>query len=392
MSTVISAPDRTGFDVVRAVSGFAPHFRQRRPITDAERSVPVASMQELSDAGVLRMLVPKVFGGLELSITDFVDATAAAAAGCPSTGWCAGQMAFATLVFASAPFEVQQTIWATTPDVRSASIAAGLTAIPAPGGFVLSGKGPFASGINHAQWLYLGAPIMADGKVQELRFFFVNKDQVGVLDTWDTSAMRGTGSNTVVVDNVFVPEAFSVRHADLREGSGPGSVFHQNPMYSLPWVAVVPLIYGSTMLGATRAAYEEMVQSLRAKVTPGGLRSADSEELQLEVSMVGAKIDGAALQLHAMAARADSGLPYTVRERAMAMRNASFLALQLVEAIDAVLAISGTAGFSDTSFIQQAWGDVHFASAHQALNKRSAGSRFGRMELDVVDAVLPVFY
>ena len=290
MSIVISAPTETGFGVVQAVAGFAPHFRERRAITDADRRVPVASMDELREAGMLRMLVPKVFGGLELTIGDFVDATVAAARGCPSTGWCAGQMAFAALVFASGPVEAQRAIWGATPNVRSASTATGITATPAPGGFLLSGKAPFASGIDHAQWLYLGAPIIQDGKMRELRFFFLRKDQVSVLDTWDTSAMRGTGSNTVVVDNAFVQDAFSVRHDDLREGRGPGSAFNTNPMYSLPWVAVVPLIYVSTMLGATQAAFEEMVESLKTKRTPGGQNSADSEELQLEVSFVAAKI------------------------------------------------------------------------------------------------------
>ena len=383
---------RTGTEVISAVSDVAAHFHARRAETDAGRRIPLASMDELREAGMLRMLVPRARGGLELTIRNLVDATTAAARGCPSTGWCGGQMAFAALVFAASPIEVQEVVWARTPDIRTASTAQGLTAVPEPGGYVLSGRGAFASGIDHADWLYLGAPIIRDGQGPEMRFFILAKEKVQVLDTWETTAMRGTGSNTVVVQDVFVPEAFSVRHADLREGTTPGAAINTNPMYSLPWVTVVPLIYLSTMLGTVQVAYEAMVEALNSKRSPNGLRTADSEEVQLQVSFAGARIDAAQVLLHRLADRADAARTYTVKDRAMATRDASFATSQLVEAIDEVLAISGTGGFGDTSVIGQSWSDIHFASTHQSLSKRLAGSRFGRMELGIEDAVLPVFY
>lgn len=374
------------------VRALAAGFRERAAQTELDGSVPRESMDELIGAGMARMLVPKAYGGLEMTIRDFAEATAAAAYGCPSTGWCGGQMAFAGLVVAQFPTEVQQTVWADGPDVVFASTAIGFTATPVDGGYTLSGRGPFASGVRHATWLYLGAPVLREGQPPEMRFLLVRREDATVLDTWDMAAMRGTGSNTIVIEDVFVPEACTLPFAAFREATGPGSLDNRDNLYHLPWVSVVPLTYVATVLGAAESAYDQAVTILSGKRGPGGTRSADSEVLQLEMGFASAKLDAARTLMGTLADRADNGAGCTVRERARAMRDATFIVCLALEATDAVVEATGTTGFASSSVIQRGWRDAHFASAHQALNKRLIVCRYGMLELGGEEKMTPLFY
>lgn len=398
MSAAVGTPVRDGTAIVEAVTKLAPVFRHREPESEARRSVPRESIEDLIDSGMYRMLTPALWGGYELRIRDFVLATAAAAKGSPSTGWLAGQMSFAPLVLGAFGAEAQAAVWGANPDAILASTTVGLTARPVAGGFRISGKGPFASGVNHADWLYLGAPVIEDSATEssiapDIRFFLVPTSEVTIVDTWHTAAMRGTGSNTVVLDDVFVPAALSMYAADQREGVGPGIGPDTSYLYKVPWIAVVPLIYTSTMLGSTQAAYEVLVSSLANKRSASGERSADSEDVQIQVAFASAKIDAAECLLLSIADRADSGLEYSLLERAAVVRTASFVTSILMEAIDMVLGLGGTASFGESNYLQQAWRDVHFAAAHQSLSKRLQASRYGRLQLGVEDAAKrPLFY
>lgn len=321
-----------------------------------------------------------------------MEAISTLASGCPATGWCAGQVAWSGMLLGQFTRQAQEEVWATGPDTFTGSTALGLTARPVPGGYILSGRGPFVSGGNYAQWYYPGTFVKSEDQPPELRFFLVPRSEVTIAESWHTVAMRGTGSNTVVFDDVFVPEYRTVPGADLREGTGPGAAEHDNPIYRLPWASVVPLIYGSVMAGATRAAYEAAVAALGQKRNPAGKKIADSEVLQMEVGFTDAKIDTAELLIHKLADRADSGLAYTVVDRAAVARDCSYAVTLLLDALDTVVQLSGTSAFSETSFIQQAWRDVHFAAAHQALDRRMIGARWGRLELGVDDVTPPIFY
>jgi 3-hydroxy-9,10-secoandrosta-1,3,5(10)-triene-9,17-dione monooxygenase len=392
MTSVLESTASTGADITRQISELAPGFRARIAATEAQRSVSRASIDELRDAGAARLLVPREHGGLDLSVRVLVDVVAAAASGCPSTGWVTGLMAHAAHVLGRFPRETQDAVWASGPDVIVASSFAGAKAEVVPGGYRLSGASPFASGVNNADWVYLGGMVARPGQPPLMRLFALPKGHYTVVDSWNTVGMRGTGSNTIVTDDVFVPEEFSLAHDDAREGTTPGSQINAHHTFALPWVATGALTFAAAMLGAAEGAYVDTVASVKKKRLPGGRRTAESETLQMQVSAAAARITAARRTLEALADRADAGLGWTLEERAGAMRDGSFAAAMTVEAIDALLEISGTGGFGSTSFVQQAWRDIHFAAAHQGLNPRVTGGRFGRLALEVEETQPPVFF
>lgn len=374
------------------VQELTSRFRSRVPITESDRNIPRESIDDLRAAGLARMLVPAEHGGLDLRIRDAVDTTVAVAKGCASTGWVSWLMMHDPHVIAMFPLEAQVAVWADGPDVVTAGSHMGMKVEKVSSGYRISGRAPFTSGVLNADWIYVGGLEPAPGGPPQPRYFLLRKDQYTVQDTWDTVGMRGTGSNTVVVDDLFVPETFSMSHVDAREGTGPGAKVNSNPALRLPWVATGGLGFVATMVGSAQAAYDDVVDSLISKKSPNGARVADSEDLQVDVGLVSAKLDAAYSMLMALADRADAGGDFTLLERSKLARTGTFIAGLAVESVDRILDLSGTSGFGTTAIVQQSWRDVHFAAAHVSINKRGTYGRTGRMILRVDELAPGMFF
>ena len=388
MSVDSATRPTTAADVRERVSALASGFRSRVPRTEAERTVPRESIEELRAAGVARLMVPLQFGGLGGSVRDVVEVASAVAYACPSTGWLAGLMADLPHVLGQFPVEGQAAVWASGPDaVLACSVIPAGTAVRVPGGYRVSSKNPFTSGVNNADWVFNGAMVTVPGGPPEWRLFLVDRDHFTVEDVWHTTAMRGTGSNVAVIDDVFVPEGHTLSQADAREGTGPGAALHADPKYRLPWVGYSILTFSATMLGAVDGAYDSARASLGAKRTPAGERIADGQLLQVQMGLVAAKIATARRILYGIADRADSALPYSMEDRAIGTRDNAFAAILIAEAIDSLLEVSGTGAFGELSPVQQAWRDIHFAVAHISVNKVDVLSRYGRIALGVEQPV-----
>jgi alkylation response protein AidB-like acyl-CoA dehydrogenase len=391
IDTAVRPTDRT--DIAHRVSALAPGFRARIPVTEAGRSVPRESIEELRAAGMARLMVPREHGGTDGHVRDLVEATSAAAYGCPSTGWLAGLMADMPHVVGLFPPAAQAAVWADGPDALVAcTVMPSGKAQRVEGGYRLSGRHAFSSGVGNADWVFVGGMVAAPAGPPEWRLFLVDSDHYTVEDVWNTAGMRGTGSNTVVTDDVFVPEDHTISQVEAREGTGPGSLVNADSKFRLPWYGYSILVFTSTMLGATEGAYDSARTTLAAKRTPAGALVADGQILQVQLGIVAAKISTARTLLLAIADRADSGRSYTLEDRATNGRDNAFASILLGEAVDTLLDLSGTGGFADTSPVQQAWRDVHFALAHVSVNKADIFGRYGRIALGVEEKATGGFF
>lgn len=388
-------PDADGpdADVLGRVSALSAGFGERRLRSDAQRSVPRQSIDELVAAGAARLLVPTERGGLDLGLRDFVEVTAAAATGCAATGWLSAQMSHHAHLIGMFPAAAQDAVWASGPDVVVASsVAPAGRAVEVEGGYRISGKHAFASGINNATWVFVGALVAAPAGPPEWRLFLLDDTRYTVDDVWHTAGMRGTGSNTVVVDDVFVPADFTVAQVDAREGTTVGGTLNADSKFRLPWMAYSGLGFTATMLGAVEGAYEHTRATLAAKRSPVGARVAEGQILQVRLAFAAARIAAARTILLDIADRADRGEPYTLTDRATVARDNTFASMLLIEAVDTLVELGSTGAYAESSPVQQAWRDVHFASAHLSVNKTDTGGRFGRIALEVPEASLQGFY
>lgn len=369
--------------LIEHVRAQVPGFRQRAGEAEQARELPAASIEAFHVAGLARTLVPRRFGGRELGLDALFELVVEIGRGDASHAWCAGLMISHPHMVAFFPERAQQEVWADGPDVPIALSVPPVCAVrQVAGGFRVSGRSPFVSGILHSRWVIVSGMVHGD-RAPQWCFFLVPKDEYAVEYTWFTSAMQATGSNTVVTDDVFVPEHRMLRLSDFREGRGPGSAAHAAPQYHLPWASYAPTTFVATMIGAVRGAYEQFRDWTTARVTASGAPVAELASVQLRMSEIGADLDAAELLVGRALDQTALPIPPSLQTRARSMRDFSRAGQLAVSSIDALLAMSGTAGFAESNALQRAWRDIHFAAAHVSVNPEVNAVHWARLELGV---------
>jgi 3-hydroxy-9,10-secoandrosta-1,3,5(10)-triene-9,17-dione monooxygenase len=375
--------------VLAQVKALTAAIRDGAAAAEEARTIPRDVVDTLLAAGITRILIPPRYGGYGLGLDTWFEVVRAIAKADASHGWCASLMIHHPHYLGHFPKAAQETVWADGLDVAIAASIQPLGRVtPAEGGYRVSGEFPFASGINHSRWIIVGS--MAGS---EARFFLVGPDHFKIKDTWFTSAMRATGSNTAVCDDVYVPEEHTLALSDVREGKTPGGRLHDHPIYRAPWVSYAPLTFTAPMLGAAEGAYElfrDWTKTRRA--SRGGFAIAEVTSVQVRLARAAADLDAAELLLQRAVDAAQAPTPPSLALRARTMRDCSRAAELCVGVVDTLIAMSGTAAFAESHPIQRAWRDIHFAAMHVALNPEQNFSHFGRAELGLPrDPHLPFF-
>ena len=379
--------------VLARVRALVSLIRDNAAAAEEARTLPRQTVDALLAAGISRILIPPRYGGYGLSLDTWFDVVCEIAKGDASHGWCASLIIHHPHYVGHFPPAAQNAIWADGVDCAiAASVQPAGRVTPLAGGYRLSGEFGFASGVNHSRWLVVGS--IAEGAVgPEARFFVVRPGEYRVKDTWFTTAMRGTGSNTAVCDDVYVPAEHTLALADLREGNTPGGKLHDNPIYRAPWVSYAPLTFTAPMLGAAQGAYELFREWIKTrKAGRGGTALAEFTSVQVRLARAAADLDAAELLLRRAVDAARSPQRPSLEQRARTMRDCSRAAELCVDVIDTLLGMSGTAGFATSHPIQRAWRDIHFAAMHVALNPEQNFGHFGRGELGLPrDPHLPFY-
>ena len=213
-----AAPPRASSSLLEAARRLAPLIRENADQTDANRELPKPVFQALADAGLYLMAVPRAVGGLEVDFPTYVQVLEELGKADASTAWTVSQGANWATYSARMSREVARTIWVDTPrSVVSNSPGPTAKAVVVPGGFRVSGRQPFSTGCKHASWVAAHAQVIDEnGAVRqrngkpEVRYCLVPAAQVELIDTWHTKGMRGTGTHTFEVEDVFVPEERTV--------------------------------------------------------------------------------------------------------------------------------------------------------------------------------------
>ncbi len=251
--------------VLARVRALIAGIRDGAAAAEEARTVPRETIDALLAAGIARILLPPRYGGYGLSLDTWFEVVREIGKADASHSWCASLMIHHPHYLGQFPEAAQQAVWADGTDV---SIAASIQPIgrvtPAEGGYRVSGEFPFASGINHSRWIIVGCLVDTEAK-----FFLIGPKHFKIKDTWFTGAMRATGSNTAVCDDVYVPESHCLALSDVREGKTPGARLHDHPIYRAPWVSYAPLTFATPMLGAAQGAYE-LFRDWTKTCTPAG--------------------------------------------------------------------------------------------------------------------------
>lgn len=343
-------------------------LEERRRLTD-----DVA--RALLDAGFARHFVPRRFGGSAGTFTQLFTAAAALGETCASTAWCATLFAAHGRLASYLPQEGQQELWGASPDtpVAAAIMPPSGTATAVPGGWRLTGRWRFASGVDHADWVLL-ASWTPGHEGPEHRLFAVPVGEVAIQDTWNTLGMRGTGSNAVEADGVLIPGHRTCTLADLLRPL-PGAA----RCHTVPYAMVGALMFAMPVLGAARGALAAWTDAMAdGRRTAGGRTPASDRQLALTRS--GAEIRAAGQLLEQAAARADHA-PVTPLLVAEGQRDAAVAVELCTEAVDRLMRVSGAHGQVTGDPLQRHWRDIRSAATHATLRLDAAATAYANAVL-----------
>ncbi len=367
---------REAGSIVDRVHRLAPLVAQHREALDRERRLPQPVFDALVEADLLRLWAPRSLGGAELSPRDFLAAVEAAAAIDGSLGWILGNGAGMSRI-AGYVGEPVARAWFGGPRcfVASATGAIG-SAVPVDGGYRVSGRWPFGSGIHHATQVMALCAVPGAAEGEDLRCCVLPARDVAIIDTWHVSGLRGTGSCDFAAENVFVPHAHTF-------GLLAHEATHPGPLYRLANVTIFPFTVAVVPLGIARSAIDAFV-TLAGRKVRADTALRDREIVQSEVGRAEA-LHGAARAFLIAAiegvveAVAIGGTAY-LEARATARAAYAHAAESAVRIVAMMAAAGGAATIFETSPIERCARDVQAAVKHIAMSPNNYVVR-GRVAL-----------
>lgn len=369
-----SSPIIDAAAAIAAARALGPALAARAAECETQRRCPDATIADLYASGLMRMMQPRMFGGSELGADVLLEVVLEMCKACASTAWVWLNLATHSWNIGQFELKAQHEVWDDDPNAVAAT---GLAfpcgkAIPVDGGYRVSGKWPFASGVDAAAWMLVGAIVEAAGPL-ERRFLLVPRRDFSSLDDWHAYGLAGTGSHHVVVDNAFVPVHRTLAAEVFAEGSNvPGGRVHAAPLYRLPTFATYGFALGMVPLGVARAAAHEMVASLKRRAgTYTGARLADLVPLQLRLADTMAAVGYFETQYRAdlseMIAQTAAGGGTPAADKLRWKRNLAYGVRLAKQAMDNVMSMSGAGGLGTEAPLQRQFRDLNAAASHIAL-------------------------
>ena len=297
MDTLISE------DALHRASSVTAALREASDRIEQARELPAEIVTALHDARLFRLLLPAALGGDELDPTTLSKVTETIAAADASTAWCLGQGAGCAMAAAFLDPGIADAVFGPSDAVLAWGAGIQGKAVAVDGGYRVSGRWTFASGSRHATWLGGHSFLFeADGTTPRLgpdgrrlnRTALFRRDQADIDDNWHVIGLCGTGSDSYAVEDLFVPEAYTLDRENPSECHVDGDVFQ------LTTTQVYASAFSGVMLGIARGALDDLLAIALTK-TPRGAASSlrDSEAFHLQLAELEARYRAARALLHA---------------------------------------------------------------------------------------------
>lgn len=368
----------SGSEVLAITAAIAPLIREHSAHGERERRLAPAVIQEMSSAGLFRMLTPRTLGGLELDPLTCARVIEKVAEADGSAAWVLGNANSVAWWCGRLPEAGVEDIYANGPDTLiAAAFHPPVEAMTVDGGFRLTGTRALASGIHDSTWLMLSAIVMEGGQPRsdaggpEVIAAFVPTKEIEIVDTWVALGMRGTDSNDVAIHDLFVPATRTYRLA----AQAPLNPFYQRPLYRLSAMAEVSAISTPVFLGIARQAIDA-VRDLAHRKTPFGSTNVLAQQamVQRQVARAEGLLRSSRLLFHETLAadweRACNDEPHPLVARADALLATVHGVDAAVEAVDAMHALAGTTGIYARDPLERHFRDVHTLRHHGFVSER----------------------
>ena len=372
--------------VLAGVDDLLPLIAKRAQATEDLRQVPDETIAELNEVGFFKLLQPSQWGGLECDPTQFYEAVRRLASACGSTGWISSIIGVHNWHLALFDQQAQDEVWGDDPSVRISSSYAPMGAgvvTEAGDGYIVNGSWNWSSGSHHATWTFVGGPVIKDGKPVDFGSFLIPRTEYEIDDVWHVVGLKGTGSNTLVVKDVFVPRHRFLSYKAMNDRTAGGLQNNTAPVYKMPWGTVHPTTISAPIVGMAYGAYDAHVehQGKRVRAAFAGEKSKDDPFAKVRIAEAASDIDAAWRQLignvgdeYALL-KDGKDIPFELRARAR--RDQVRATARAIASIDLLFEASGATALNIDQPVQRFWRDAHAGRVHAANEPERAYLIFG---------------
>jgi indole-3-acetate monooxygenase len=360
--------------LLSAVHRLEPLIREYADEAERNRRLSPPIVTALAEAGFFRLYLPRTLGGFEVDPLTFCQVIEALARIDGATAWCTWIASTNPPFVPSIADDAVEEIFGKDPQVVTAGVVFPPgKAVVREGGYVVSGRWPYASGCQHTSWIFAMCNVFDGDQMRltengppEVRGVFLPTTQVTILDTWDVSGLAGTGSHDIVIEQVFVPEAYSWQFG---AGMPPQGKHFQGPLYRYPFYGTVGVPLGAVALGIAQGAIEACMELAHAKRSAGTTELLrDRPPFHVRLAEAVALVRSARAWLHTAVQRTWdavlAGGQVSFAERADLLLAAANATHSAATAVDMVYTLAGATANYRSSPLQRALRDIHALTQH----------------------------
>jgi len=371
-------------EIQRRIAEIAPVLERGARASDEARMLAPESMHIMRDAGMFRIPIPARCGGYELTLRTLADAVTTISMACPSSGWVLMVMGAHHWCMGSFPEAAQDEVFAGGGDgLVAGTLSWQGTATDADGGYRVTGRWQFGSGIDHAQWVMLGCASEAGGpKVHVV----IPRAEIEVDDTWRVLGLRGSGSKDLIARDIFVPAYRAIGTRVLFGGTSPHARNHASNLYRLSAEAMLSNSVATAVLGSAKFALDKFIERTRERrAILTGARKAEHGPTQVRLAEAAAEIRSAELLQGDTQAEFDRfmemGAAMDFEARVRAKWNAAYSAELCRRAVARLYSASGAHSVYESSPLQAAFRNINVGAQHASIDFDSSAEMYARIRL-----------
>jgi 3-hydroxy-9,10-secoandrosta-1,3,5(10)-triene-9,17-dione monooxygenase len=363
-------------DLVARAAALRPLLSEHAARTESERQVVPEVMRALEDAGLFEVIVPKRVGGLGASMATQLCVASELGQACASTAWVQSLLNITTWAATQATAARELFDRTARPRVCGVLIPSGL-ATPVDGGYRVSGKWGFASGSFYANWFTGGVEVVDQaGRVTAIGMILVPRSDFTIEDTWFVAGMNGTASNTVGLEDVFVPaDHLTPLGEEASRGGDPADLW--------PLGSALSVVLTGPLLGAAQACADMVTDKAPKRALSYTSYTATTQSMVALAEIARARLDIDTAWMHALGAASyidavGSGASRDPLEEARLRGQCGYLLAVLRQGVDTLLNVGGAGSFASANVLQRHWRDLNVGSRHAFLATNISLETYGR--------------
>lgn len=373
-----AADVRTPEQLLDWARSMGPILRERGPQGDQDRQLPAETVADYKAAGLIRAFQPKRFGGYEHDMALHGELGMQLARADGASGWLASFYSMHQYQVGWFSEQAQEEYWADSPDTLAATVP-GFAIQPevVKGGIRVSGRTSFSSGIDHVDWLLFHTMTHTG---------LIRRSEVEIIDDWEVSGLRGTGSKGVLTKDVFIPDYRLITTEQMLTATFPGADLYDNPWYHAanPVLMVLNQAILAPIIGMARGVLDLFDERARTRIDPLTFKPAiEGAPAQLRYARSAAEIEFAEYLLRtnydAVRESATARSGFTMEQRATYRRNIAFAAQLAREAVNRLVDGMDSSSLYDRNHLHRMARDLRAGGLQFVVHSEETMMQYSRV-------------